>query len=202
MLNSVIAPIAALLISGNPVPAADTLPAPAALRSAPVGIMPLALQPSALTGDSAKVMTGAIEHSDLYYTRLTIHRYGSYAMLPLFGAQYYLGNRLLNGPYAGWVKPAHKGVAAGIEGLFVINTVTGLWNLWDARNDPHPRIRYVHAALLLAADAGFAIAPFLTDDDNLSGLRNARIIHRNVAIGSMSLATVGAAIMWFRRDND
>ena len=30
----------------------------------------------------------AIQYSDQYYTRLTIHRYGSYAMLPLFVAEY------------------------------------------------------------------------------------------------------------------
>ena len=39
----------------------------------------------------------AIQYSDAYYTRLTIHRYASYAELPLFAAEYALGQRILNG---------------------------------------------------------------------------------------------------------
>jgi len=39
----------------------------------------------------------AVEYSDAYNTRLTIHRLGSYTVLPLVGVEYYLGDRLLNG---------------------------------------------------------------------------------------------------------
>lgn len=201
MLHIVVAPLAALLISGN-TNAADTIPVPAApVFGGVVPTIPLTVSPGTLRDSSAARVGQAVEYSDLYYTRLTIHRYASYAMLPIFGAEYYLGQRLMNGPYAGWVKPTHVGVAAALGGLFAINTVTGVWNLWDARKDPNARtLRYVHAALLLAADAGFALAPALVDDDNLSGLRDARTLHRNVAIGSMSLATLGTAIMWFRKE--
>lgn len=140
----------------------------------------------------------AVEYSDAYYTRLTIHRIGSYAMLPLFAGEYYLGDKLLNGSdNAEWIKPVHVGVAMGIGGLFTANTVTGLWNLWDARHDPNGRtLRILHTSLMLAADAGFALTPLFADDDD-SGKLSA---HKNVALASMSVATLGTAIMWFRRD--
>ena len=150
--------------------------------------------------DSVRLRTApAVEYSDAYYTRLTVHRVGSYTMLPLFAAEYLLGDRLLAGSSEeGWIKPTHVGVAMGIGGLFAVNTITGLWNLWDARHDPNGRkLRYVHATLLLAADAGFALTPLFVDDDDDDGNRTT---HRNVAIASMSVATLGTAIMWFRRD--
>ena len=36
--------------------------------------------------DTPVVRRRAVQYSDQYYTRLTIHRYGSYLMLPLFAA--------------------------------------------------------------------------------------------------------------------
>jgi hypothetical protein len=33
----------------------------------------------------------AVEYSDQYYTRLQIHRWGSWLEFPLFGAEYWLG---------------------------------------------------------------------------------------------------------------
>jgi hypothetical protein len=160
---------------------ADTLP-PARLDS--VTLRPAPVAP-------------AVEYSDAYYTRLRVHRIGSYTMLPLFAAEYLLGDRLLTGSGEdGWIKPTHVGVAMGIGGLFAVNTVTGLWNLWDARHDPNGRkLRYAHAALLVAADAGFALTPMFADDDGGN-----RTTHRNVAIGSMSVATLGTVIMWLRKD--
>ena len=38
----------------------------------------------------------AVEYSDSYYTRLTVHRITSYAMIPLFVAEYSLGQNLMN----------------------------------------------------------------------------------------------------------
>lgn len=139
----------------------------------------------------------AIEHSDAYYTRLTIHRYGSYAMLPLFATEYVLGDRLLNGgTRPGWLLPTHVGVASGIGVLFTVNTVTGLWNLWDSRQDTNGRgLRILHSTLMLASEAGFALAAAVADDDGTD-----RTLHRNIALGSMGLSTLGTAIMWLRRD--
>src|SRR5690242_10533530 len=109
--------------------------------------------------DSARRRPRAIEYGNFYAVRLTIHRYASYATLPLFVAEYALGRSLYNTPpdsVSHSVRSAHGLVAAGIEGLFGVNTVTGGWNLWDSRRDPAGRARrYVHAALMLASAAGF-----------------------------------------------
>ncbi|HTE43783.1 MAG TPA: hypothetical protein VK636_00955 [Gemmatimonadaceae bacterium] len=142
----------------------------------------------------------AIEYSDAYNTRLTIHRLGSYTMLPLVGAEYYLGDRLLNGTDPpGWVKNTHVGVASAIGVLFTVNTVTGAWNLWDSRHDPAGRTRrYIHASLMLAADAGFAWAGAIGGDADHGPDGGRR--HRNVALGSIALSTAGTALMWFWKD--
>lgn len=138
----------------------------------------------------------AIQYSDAYYKRLTIHRYGSYAMLPLFAAEYGLGQRLLTGTYPPkWVRPAHGAVAAGLGVLFTVNTVTGGWNLWDARHDENDRTRrFLHTGLMLASDAGFAWAGAIGGDANES-LGDAHL-HRDVALGSMALSAAGTAMMW------
>jgi hypothetical protein len=142
----------------------------------------------------------AIEYSDAYNTRLTIHRLGSYTMLPLFAGEWYLGDRLLNGVNTpGWVKPAHVGVAGALGVLFTVNTVTGAWNLWDSRQDPAGRTRrYLHTGLMLAADAGFAWAGAIGGDAKHSVDAGRR--HRNVALGSIAVGTAGTALMWFWKD--
>ncbi|HEY4218268.1 MAG TPA: hypothetical protein VGM67_14095 [Gemmatimonadaceae bacterium] len=142
----------------------------------------------------------AIEYSDAYNTRLTIHRIGSYTMLPLFAGEWILGDRLLNGVNPpGWMEPTHAGVAGALGVLFTVNTITGAWNLWDSRADPAGRTRrYLHTGLMLASDAGFAWAGAIGGDakhDFNAGRR-----HRNVALGSIGLSTVGTAIMWFWKD--
>lgn len=138
----------------------------------------------------------AVEYSDAYATRLAIHRAGSYAMLPLFAGEYWLGNRLLSpNPQPGWVKGAHVGTALGLGALFTVNTVTGLWNLYDARHDDADRTRrYVHSALLLAADAGFAYTGAIAGNAHNSSLGRTR--HKNAALVSMGVSTVGSAMMW------
>jgi hypothetical protein len=147
----------------------------------------------------------AVEYSDTYYTRLTIHRIGSYTMLPLFAAEWPLGQNLIQDRSPpSWMKPTHAAVAGGIGVLFTVNTITGLWNLWDARDDAAGRTRRtVHSILMLASDAGFAITGAVAPgghDSNFSDLQNRRRLHRNVAIGSMAISTVGAAMMWFWKD--
>src|SRR5665213_2650132 len=72
-------------------------------------------QDAVAASDTPRVRPRAIEYSDWYNTRLTIHRWGSYTMLPLFAGEYYLGNRLLNGTNVpDWYKTAHVGVATGL----------------------------------------------------------------------------------------
>lgn len=141
----------------------------------------------------------AIEYSDAYYTRLQIHRYVAWAEFPVFGAEWWLGQKLIGfGDVPGWVKPAHGAVAATLGGLFAINTVTGLWNLYDSRNSTDDRaLVWTHSALMLAADAGFMITGALAGDAEESTSRSNQ--HRNAAIASMSLATAGTLLMWVKR---
>jgi hypothetical protein len=144
----------------------------------------------------------AVSYDDSYYTRLTIHRYGSYAMLPLFAAEYALGQNLINdNSPPSWMKPTHNAVAFGIGAVFTVNTVTGAWNLWDSRDDPSGRTRrFLHTALMLASDAGFAITGAIAPGDHARTFAERQAQqnrHRNWALGSIGLSTAGAAMMWF-----
>lgn len=176
-------------------PRRDTIPHSDSIPATAVQIAPL--NPAQL--DTVRRRPRPIEYSDAYATRLTIHRIGSYTMLPLFATEYVVGQKLLNdSPPASWVRPTHQTVALGLGALFTVNTVTGAWNLWDSRSDPAGRTRrIVHTTLMLAADAGFAITGALGSE---RASANQRIQHRNVAIGSMALSALGTGIMWFWKD--
>jgi hypothetical protein len=141
----------------------------------------------------------AIEYSDWYNRRLTVHRLGSYTMLPLFGAEWALGQNLLQDQAPpSWMKPTHFGVASAIGALFTVNTLTGAWNLWDSRHDPADRTRrYLHAAAMLGSDAGFLWTGIAGGSAGHS-TANART-HRTIAASSIGLATAGTAMMWLWR---
>jgi len=150
----------------------------------------------------------AVAYSDAYATRLRVHRYASYTMLPLFATQYVLGNRLLtqkDDVFAGrravpvdpGLRSAHRAAAMGVAALFVVNTTTGVWNLVESRENPAGRsVRRAHAIAMLAADAGFIAVGILGARGRDGAPADARR-HRNVALGSMALSTGGAALMWF-----
>lgn len=138
----------------------------------------------------------SVEYSDAYFTRLTIHKYASYAMLPVFVAQYVAGEQLMDKGDAapGWARDSHGALAAGVAGLFAVNTVTGGWNLWEGRHDPEGRTRrLLHGGLMLLADAGFAATGVLAEEAEESSGR--RDLHRNVALGSMAVSLLSYAIM-------
>jgi hypothetical protein len=141
----------------------------------------------------------AIQYSDAYYTRLQIHRVGSWLELPVFGAEYWLGQKLINdAPVAGWVKPTHTTVAAVLGGLFVVNTATGVANLYESRATTDDRLLvWTHSALMLAADAGFIATAAVAGDAHHSVSGQDR--HRNVALASIGVATVGTLLMWVKR---
>jgi hypothetical protein len=178
----------------------------------PVPVMAVAAAPAFARYDAGTAIgapqdTGrqrAIEHSDFYYKRLAVHRYASYATVPLFVTEYFLGQSLFNNPgEGGSTKSAHSVVAGAIAVLFGVNTVTGVWNLWDSRHDEDGRTRrYLHSFLMLAADAGFvwtgATAP--GERERLGGatLDSRRRKHRTIAIASMgvSLASYGMMLIW------
>ena len=150
----------------------------------------------------------SVVYSEAYGTRLAIHRHASYAMLPVFAAQFLLGERLLHQkedlfagtrtvPVDAGLRHTHAAVAIGLTTLFAINTTTGLWNLYESRNDPAGRgLRTAHALTMLAADAGFVAVAVLGSHAVDNAPVDARR-HRNVALGSMALSTAGATMMWF-----
>lgn len=153
--------------------------------------------------DSLRGRPKAVEYSDMYYTRLKIHRIASYLTVPLFVAQYLTGRELWNHPDShGLARDAHGPLAAGIAGLFAVNTVTGVWNLWDSRKDPSGRARrWVHGLTMLVADAGFVVVGATAPGDDFrenggTGHSSGASTHRNVAIGSMGLA-LGSYLMMF-----
>lgn len=141
--------------------------------------------------------TTAFVYSDGYRTRRKIHFIASFATIPLFATQYALGKKLYDGTGSSGTRTAHRAVAAGVGVLFGINTVTGVWNLVEARKDPTGRAkRTVHGILMLAADAGFVATAALAPGRDGSGDRTA---HRSVALTSVALATTGYLIMLFGR---
>ncbi len=148
-----------------------------------------------LADDTIPRRRHAIEYSEWYDKRLTVHRIGSYTMLPLFGAEMVVGNQLIHGDESSGYKPAHVAIATGIAALFTVNTVTGVWNWWDSRSDPAGRTRRtLHALTMLASDAGFVWTGAIAGSAKHSNAEADR--HRNVALGSIGIATVGTAMMW------
>ena len=146
------------------------------------------------------VHPAAIEHSDAYQTRAKIHKYASFATLPLFAAEVALGQSLDGSNDS--KKSAHAVVGAGIVGLFGVNTITGAWNLFgEGRQDKEGRtLRLVHGLLMMAADVGFlattASAPSTGRNGALTFEAN-KTTHRNLAIASVSVGTAGYLMMLF-----
>jgi hypothetical protein len=150
----------------------------------------------------------AIEVSDAYALRLKIHRYGSYTMLPLFATQYALGSKLLKErediasgartePVSNTLRRAHLFTALGVGTLFVSNTTTGLLNLYaNRKNSDHRGIRTAHALTMLLADVGFVVTGRMGVNGKNGTVQDTRR-HHNVAVASMSVATIGASMMWF-----
>lgn len=144
----------------------------------------------------------AIEVSEWYGRRLTIHRWLSYSTVPLFAFQFAAGNEIWeNGPTAAaWARKGHRIGAATIAGVFTVNTVTGVWNLWDSRGVEEGRTRrYVHATTMLLADAGFTWAGARLSEQAETDLDKRRL-HKQVAISSIVLALGSGLFMRFTND--
>jgi hypothetical protein len=140
----------------------------------------------------------AFEYSDGYRTRLKIHKYASFAMLPLFVAQYAVGQKLYDGNASDSTRSAHSALAAGTAVLFGVNTVTGVWNLSEGRKDPNHRTkRMVHGILMAVADAGFVATGALAPENEEGHSSGNRSTHRTVALTSMGVATVAYLMMLF-----
>lgn len=170
-----------------------------------VRLQSMAFPPALLPalGDAAQPLhAAAVEHSDGYVLRRKIHKYASFATLPLFATEIALGQSLYDGN-GGSARGAHAAVGAGIAGLFAVNTVTGAWNLFgEGRKDSKGRtLRLVHGLLMMAADVGILAttmsAPKSDGGPGSSSFQDGRVTHRNLAIASISTATAGYLLMLF-----
>ena len=145
-----------------------------------------------------------VEYSEAYKVRAKIHKIASFATLPLFVANYFVGQELYNHPgESESMKSAHSALAATTGVLFGINTVTGAWNLWEGRKDTNHRgRRMTHGILMMAADVGFLATGLLVPDSegSYTDYTSRRSTHRTVALTSMGIATVGYLIMLFGGD--
>lgn len=175
-------------------------------QSAPARDPIVVIAPVAVTrgievpSDTVRRRPKAVEVSDAYELRLRIHRYAAYTVIPLFVVQSVAGNQLFQADKSGalrpgWAKNVHGVGAAAIGAVFTLNTVTGLWNLWESRdNDVGRTKRLLHSALLLASDAGFTWSgiKLASDAKNDAAARNQ---HKNVSYFSMAGALAGYGIM-------
>lgn len=138
----------------------------------------------------------AFEYSDGYRIRLKIHKYASFAILPLFAAQFAVGQKLYDGNASDGTRSAHSALAVSTAALFGANTITGVWNLREGRKDPNRRNkRLLHGMLMLAADAGFVATGALAPENEEGRSSGNRSRHRTVALTSMGVATVSYLIM-------
>ena len=143
----------------------------------------------------------AVEMSDAYELRLRIHRYAAYSVIPLFIVQSVAGNQLYQADKSGavrpsWARSTHKLGAAAIGSVFTLETVTGLWNLWESRDKAVGRTRrFTHSALLLASDAGFTYAGIKLASDAKRD-SDARDRHRMISYYSMGAALAGYGLMY------
>jgi hypothetical protein len=147
-----------------------------------------------------------IEYSDAYRMRAKVHKIASFATLPLFAAEGVVGQKLYNARInledTSTLKNTHLALAAGIGGLFGVNSVTGLWNLVESRHDPnHRTIKWVHGLLMLGAGGGFvatgATGPGHERERFFSNDTDGPSLHRAIAFTSIGAATAGYLIMLF-----
>jgi hypothetical protein len=199
--------------SGEPAAAVEVVAAqPAATTLTPItdGAVLEAAHLAAISGDIAfqdgtpqdAGRPKAIEYSDAYLTRGKIHKYASFATLPLLATEFWLGQSLYNDPQSltSGKRTAHAIVGTSLIGLFGVNSVTGVWNLVESSQAPGHTRRLVHGVLMLGAEGGFvaaaATAPGHSRDSLINFDANAAT-HRNIAYVSIGTATVGYLIMLF-----
>jgi len=139
----------------------------------------------------------AVQVSEWYSRRLTIHRYVAYSTIPVFAAQWIAGNQLLQESRQApeWAKFTHRAGATALAGMFTVNTVTGVWNWWDSRAVPQHRVlRTIHAFTLLACDAAFSYTGAKLSNDAETS-QSARTLHHRVALISMGVTVVSGTAM-------
>lgn len=143
----------------------------------------------------------AIEVSEWYERRLTLHRRLSYTVIPMFAFQYAAGDQIWEKGDAApsWARTGHRINAAAIGTVFAVNTVTGAWNLWESRAAPGKARRYLHATSMLLADAGFTWAGAVLSEQAERSIEKRRL-HRSVALTSIGLSLTSGLLMYFTND--
>jgi len=157
------------------------------------------LVPEQDTGSARPV---AIQYSDAYLTRAKIHKYASFATLPLLATEFYLGQSLYNDPYSltSGKRTVHGVVGASLVGLFAANSVTGVWNLVESHQAPGHTKRLVHGLLMLASEGAFIAAAASAPGHGRNDLVNFdanKATHRNIAYVGIGLGTAGYLLMLF-----
>lgn len=199
--------VAALLLQLTVAPDTGHIPAPLPGPAAPTSAY-LDLLHAGSGQDT--IRPRAVSYSDFYEKRLTVHKWASWAMLPLFAGEYVVGQKLYreNGGSDRGLRDTHQLLGTGIVGLFALNTATGAWNLWDARHDPNDRPRrWIHGISMLVATAGFLATSATGPGDDCAehggtcGPNTARAsTHRTIAITSATIATASWAMMLLWRN--
>jgi hypothetical protein len=142
----------------------------------------------------------AFEYSEAYKVRSRIHKIASFVTLPLFVAEYVVGSDLYNhtGSTSDSKRNLHSALAGSIGVLFGVNTITGVWNLVEARKDPnHRALRTIHGVLMMVADAGFVATGATAPESEHFGASHgpSRSTHRAIAISSMGVAAASYLLM-------
>src|SRR5262245_1475696 len=132
-------------------------------------------------------------YSHAYDVRAKIHKYASFTTLPLVGSEFVVGESLFDSPSDG-KKSAHIAIGTALGGLFAVNSVTGVWNLVEARKDPNRgHLPLIHSLLAFGADAAFVGTATITPSSH--GLSDNRGTHRALAFTSMGLLTASYLVM-------
>jgi hypothetical protein len=162
--------------------------------------------------DTVRVRRKAVQLSEAYEFRAKVHKMASYAILPLFVAEYASGDQLLkkgSDAAPAWASGYHGFGAGAIAALFGVNTLTGALNWYETRGQADGRAwRTAHSVLMLLADAGFVATGAMAGDDGgdrgypAGNSTDQRRKHRNMAVASMSVAAVSYVMMLkpLRRD--
>jgi hypothetical protein len=195
--------LAALLACAAPVRAQDVaaIDAPLVVATAtPIADgIPDAVA-AALSGGPQDARPVAIEYSEAHETRAKIHKYASWATLPLLGTELWLGQKLYNDPNSltSNLRGVHGAVGAGLIGFFGVQSVTGMWNLIEAKQAPGHTKRLVHGLIMLAAEGGLVAAAASAPGNGRNNLVNFdanAATHRNIAFVSIGVGTAGYLFM-------
>jgi hypothetical protein len=137
----------------------------------------------------------AIDYSDAHETRAKIHKIASWATLPLLGTEFLLGQKLYDSGTDD-LRGVHGAVGAGLIGFFGVQSVTGVWNMVEARHAPGHKKRLVHGLIMLAAEGGLVAAAASAPSRARNGVLNGDAsTHRNIAMVSIGVGTGGYLFM-------